>query len=646
MEKSFLKFFHLIFVLFSLYLLGDAFYRWDAVKYYASFYEFLPGIALTLVLWSIIAFFVTILIWSVFRMLESILNRANSKLYIENFLVFTGCLVFVGAVFWIGKRQAFPLLQTSFQMKVIVLLVAAGVSIVTAWLLRNISGQWLNIILERIRPLVYLFGILVVCSVPFVIYHTFSFSAFNDPQVIQQPDTLSSKDINAPNIILVTFDALSTRDMSLYHYGRTTTPFISRWAKSATVFTNLKAASNFTAPATASMMTGKRVWTHQRYHSHGSRPIKSNTENIPLLLKNKGYYNMAFIQNPIASVHELGMSDSFHFAPPADKFRRPVSLLGIMQRFLQQVFGDKIMLCDWILRRDFIFYKAIPGIFKDSKTTEFPADNVFNSFLSIVDSNNLPEPFFAWIHLFPPHAHYLPPEPFMGMFDSSEKYRTYESQDPLMSLIQREQPENDVYRTRYDEYIRYCDKQFEFFINKLGEKRILENSVVLLSSDHGEIFDHNYITHGNSLYEAETDIPFVISIPKQNKGRVVHNPVAQIDIPATILDLADIPIPSWVEGRSLVPLIKGDRFQDRPVFSINLQLNPSRGHKITKGMFAVWEGDYKLIHYLGKNNSMLFNLKQDPHELHNLVERERDLGQYLLDLLLYNIKEANENLSG
>jgi arylsulfatase A-like enzyme len=640
MIKPFLRLLRLVFVIFSLYLLGDAFYRWDAFRYYASFSEFIPSIALASMLWSIIALLATLLIWLSFHAIKWLCLLVNCKLRLENFIIFSIFSTLIIFTFWIGKRQVFPSAQTTSQMKLAALLVAAIISIVGAWLLRNKSESWMNFIHERITPLVYIFSILISFSVPFVIYHSISVHK-TDRAEVGKPIRKSFAKKDTPNIIYVTFDALSKKDMSLYGYERITTPFISDWAKSATVFTNLKADSNFTAPATASMMTGKRVWTHQRYHSHGSQPVAGGTENFPLLLKNTGYYNMAFVVNSIASVDELGMSESFDFAPPAYEFRVPTSPLGLFQQYLQRLFSGRIRLYDWILQRDFVLYKVIPAIFKESRETEWPVEKVLDRFFRVID-NEPPEPYFAWIHLYPPHSHYLPPVPFMGMFDFSNEFRTYESQDSLVSLIQRAQPENDVYRARYNEFIRYCDKQFEYFINHLEAKKMLGNTVVILSSDHGEIFEHNFINHGNSLYEAETDIPLIIRIPNQNIGRVINDLVEQIDIPATILDVADIPAPSWVEGRSLVPLLNGETLPYRPVFSMNLQLNPSLGHKITKGMFAVWKGSYKLIYDLGENKTLLFNLEQDPDELNNLMYSEYDIGKYLRNLTIENLKNANQ----
>jgi arylsulfatase A-like enzyme len=323
--------------------------------------------------------------------------------------------------------------------------------------------------------------------------------------------------------------------------------------------------------------------------------------------------------------------------------------------FLSRLFGNKIRLHNWVLKNDFILGKVLRLISNNFVDTTIPPEKAFNRFLKEVDAD-LRTPFFAWIHVLPPHDPYLPPEPFKRYFNPSDELRSFKSQDDIKNksfkylfdyliLPEEMQPDVDLMKDYYDEFIRYCDKQFEDFINKLKARNMLDNTVIILSSDHGESFEHGYFTHGGSfLYEQVTHIPLVIKEPGQNHGQVVDSLVEQIDIPATILDLVDIQVSSWMEGRSLVPLMHGKRLSQRPAFSMNFEENPSLGHQITTGSIAVWEGDYKLIHYLGREESLLFNLKQDPDELTNLFNSNPETGQRLLSLIYENLKIANEKI--
>jgi glucan phosphoethanolaminetransferase (alkaline phosphatase superfamily) len=193
---------------------------------------------------------------------------------------------------------------------------------VFAWRYRN----ELDIVQERITPLVWLFGIWVVVSIPIVAYHTLL--KRTDTHAIQRVAGTSTGNLKQPNILLVSFDAMTSRDMSVYGYHRQTTPFIQKWSETASVFNRFESASNWTASSAASMMTGKRVWTHRMFQGD-SKLFKSETENLPLVLKNNGYYNMAFVVNGYASVKRLGIADSFDLAPRNTELGKSLTIVGI-----------------------------------------------------------------------------------------------------------------------------------------------------------------------------------------------------------------------------------------------------------------------------------------------------------------------------
>ncbi|MBI5739542.1 MAG: sulfatase-like hydrolase/transferase [Nitrospirae bacterium] len=654
MKVSFGQFCRLIFVVFSLYLLGDIFARWDGAGYYASFAEFLPSAALAAILWSIVSVFAAALLWALFRSAERICRLAGMEIETEHLLFYAFFFLVCGALVWKIKKLIWPYVQTTIPVKLAIFILVSGASAITTWLFRGKAGRWLGIVNERIAPIVWIFGICLVIAVPVVAYNAWFKAPSRDASPANQRNLSSGQ--KRPNIILVTFDALTARNMSVYGYRRDTTPFISRWSENATVFNRAEAASNFTTPSAASLMTGKRLWTHQTYHIEGMKPVRSNIESLPSILKNNGYFNTAFVVNPFASVRVLGMSDSFDTAPLTSEFGEPASLFGwkfgVIDVMLYRAFGDRIRLHNWILKNEFIFSGFLNLISRNVSQTEVPPSKAFNSFLNLVD-DNLPTPFFAWIHIFPPHDPYLPPDPFRGKYNPSSKLRTYKNQEKLIEesykyLFQHQRlpagmrPSVDLMRDYYDEFIAYADKEFEDFIRELNKRKI-ENTIIVLTADHGDSFEHDYLTHGGPfMYEQVTHIPLIIKEPGQMTGQKITPLVEQIDIPATILELADISVPSWMEGRSLVPVMRGDTLLQRPAFSMNFEMNRSRGHQITKGSIALWSGDYKLIHYLEKDESLLFNIKQDPDELNNIFDKEAEKGRQMLNIIMSNLKQANE----
>ena len=642
-KTTYWKIFRLTFVLFSGVLMGDAFYRWDGFRYYAPFSEFLPSLALVSIFWSLLAAVAALLVWLFIKILERGCSVTGSAVDPEILVLFIAVSGFTGIFAWVGKRLIYTG-GLSLQVKLIVLFLVVFFAVLFTRSFHDRFPRWMKAIQERITPLVFLFGICVFIAVPLVIYHTW----VKDAGLSSSGESFhsSNTDDSRPNIILVTFDALSARDMSLYGFERDTTPFISKWAGKASLFTRLKAASNFTGPTVASLMTGKRLWTHQKYdpHEYGSKPVRSDTESLPLVLKDSGYFTMAFVQNRHASPESLGIENGFVVMPQTIDFVVRGTSMGIINSWLERIFSSRIRMANWIMLPDFIFGMLLNKVSGDMLETEYPADKVFNIFLGTGDGD-LPEPFFAWIHILPPHNNYLPTREFMGMFDPSDEFRTYASQDEFfMRGENADQAAIDTLRARYDEFIRYCDEKFREFIMELEKRGMTKNSVIILSSDHGEIFEHGHLTHGTSLYEPETSIPLVIKEPGQAEGQIINDLVEQIDITATILDIAGISSPGWVEGQSLIPLLRGENQKQRHAFSMNFETNRSMGHEITKGMIAVWEGDYKLVHTLQENKSILFDLSLDRNEQNDLIEKRPEIREYLLNLIFENLEDANEKI--
>ena len=650
--SSYWKVLRIVIVAYFLFLMGDAFYRWDGFKFYATFSEFIPSIALISILWSILAVCTTFLIWGFLVTIKWLAHRIGINVLFDHLLMLIVFFILLGAIAWQSKALISSHYAITTQTRIIVLTITTLAAFLLTYIFRNKEERWMRIIQDRITPLVWLFTAVIILSTPLVIYHTWVKGAEEDTS--QKVASTTAEVRTQPNILLVTFDALTSRDMSSYGYHRPTTPFIDTWAKGASLFKRLEAESVITTPTTASLMTGKRLWTHQTIHLKGSKPDKAAEENLALLLKNNGYTNMAFIANGYAAINVLGIEDSFDIAPIPSQFTGALSLFGSVEKQLHYLFGEKIKLHDWLFQDDFIFYRLVQKFSKDEHLTKTPPEKVFRKFLWSIE-NNSARPYFAWVHLYPPHDPYLPPPPFIGMFNDSPDLRSYKTQYKVKKIAERSKdtfkdfppdvkPDIALLRERYDEFIVYCDSQFENFISYMTKNDKLDNTIIILSSDHGESFEHGAIQHsGRHLFEQIVHIPLIIKEPGQKKGLIINDLAEQIDIPATILDLVGIQVPSWMEGRSLLPLMRGKSLPEQPIFSMTMMNNPSN-EKITTGTFAVWEGDYKLIHYLENDRSLLFDLRKDPDESINLIENKPDISQRMLGLIKKNLDTANENI--
>ncbi|MBL7049766.1 MAG: sulfatase-like hydrolase/transferase [Nitrospira sp.] len=642
--------FRIIFVCFMLYLLKDAFFRWDGFRFYATITDFLPNLSLVTLIWAITALAGSLAVWLPLRIMQVISRKIDSPLSPEQLIMFAINFVIIGYGVWMLKRLVGVDIQTTLALKIGVF---TGVAVLCALIVKKfplMAASTVKFIQDRLTPLVWIAGIWLVVSIVFTGYNL---TISNEHRVDHNGDVSRvSSTGTRPNIILILFDTLTARDMSLYGYERDTTPFLKEWGRQATVFSRHEAESNLTTPAVASLMTGKRLWTHQTYHIRGAIPKDSEDRNLPRLLRENGYSTRAYIANDAASIKILGLGDEFDIIPNPMEFGRSQSIRDSIRFALYSMFGENLRMYNWIFKGDTFFTQIMGKISQDFKNTRFPAESVFEVFFSDLKKKS-DAPYFAYVHLFPPHAYYLSPEPYMGMFDPSDEMRTFNEQKIGLSMIaeflNRDKEKHvaqkiDLLRARYDEFIRYCDDQFKNFINELDQRGELDNTIIIFTSDHGESFEHNYITHaGKHMYEQVTHVPLIIKEPGQVDGKIVNDIVEQMDIPATILEFAGITVPTWMEARSVVPLIRGESLPSRPAFAMNLEKNMSRDHKVENGTIAVWDGDYKLIHFLEEDKSMLFNLAEDPGEVVELSEKEPEVRQKLYSLIMQALNEVNEN---
>jgi arylsulfatase A-like enzyme len=159
-----------------------------------------------------------------------------------------------------------------------------------------------------------------------------------------------------------------------------------------------------------------------------------------------------------------------------------------------------------------------------------------------LDQRPAEQPFFLWLHLYDPHEPYTPPEPY-----------------------------NSRYPDRpYDGEVAFTDSLIGDFRQALDERDLLERSLVILTSDHGEgLGDHGEMYHGYYIYESTIHVALIMRPPlTANAGRVVDAPVSHVDLMPTVLNAVALPYPEVVHGRSLVPLMLGaQESRQRGVYS-------------------------------------------------------------------------------
>ncbi len=457
----------------------------------------------------------------------------------------------------------------------------------------------------------------------------------NEPGPIKAAAILPPTDRGRPNIVILTMDALSAQHMSLYGYSRPTTPKLAQFARGAMVFEHAYANANFTTPGIASILTGTRPWTNRALELPTWPRSSTRRTSLPAVLRSAGYRLGYVSSNVYAGASREGMGQYFQFTS-MDRSRHTLICNDALSAHLRYVCAaTELRPLEYL---DGIVYRMEGSAGNEEHAPRLALDPAIH-WLETVKHNR---PIFLWVHLFPPHSPYAAPPPWLGRFDPTKQDDTAALTQPYWAwqLSQLSPQHIAALEARYDENLAYVDHYAGPFLQHVLQ--ILgPDTVIVVSTDHGESFSHGYGAHtGPGLYNEIIHIPLIIKLPYETAGRRCNAPAQQVDIAPTLATLAGVaPPPDW-EGRSLLAACSaspGSSAADRPIFSMNFEQNP-RYAALTTGSVAVIDGHWKLIHYMGPLHypfmpplhDQLFDLATDPNEDVNLAkERPRVLARLL-----------------
>src|SRR5688572_25724197 len=470
---------------------------------------------------------------------------------------------------------------------------------------------------------------------------------------------------DTPNVIILVFDTLSARHLSLHGYKRLTSPNLTRFAEKATVYHRHYAAGNFTSPGTASLLTGTYPWTHRAFQQ-GGVIIRKLTDQNMFGLFDDPYEKAAFAQNIWADIllYQFKKSIDIHVKSTAyslDEYihyndglweKDPLIAFRSFEDFLEQDYGIPGSLYFSFFDK-FRTYLATEYTFKELRK-EYPRgipnfikykmyfllEQVFDGVAQEISA--LRQPFIGYYHFWSPHEPYFPHRRFIGIFNDGWNPAPKESH-PLS--LQTPVAELNQARREYDEYVANVDAEFGRLYDYLQNKGILDTSYLIVTSDHGQLFERGVNGHVTPLLsEAIIHVPLIISAPGQADRQDIVSPTSCVDVLPTLLKITGGSAPDWLEG-NLLPGFGGEDKVGQPVFALEAKKNPSSS-PLTQATIAMLQGDYKLIWYIGypgyDNVYELYNLETDPEELFDLSKSHSDILLSMGNELKTRLTEADQ----
>lgn len=312
-----------------------------------------------------------------------------------------------------------------------------------------------------------------------------------------------------PLVVLYVADTLRADRLGVYGYPRPTSPRLDAFAATAVRFADAQAASSWTRPSTASILTGTLPQRHGAITLRDQ--VAASVRTWPELLHAAGYRTGAVVTN-------VNVGDRFGFGRGFDTYE-----------YLPED-----------LERNGVYVPA----------SELHARGL--AWLAALPS----QPTFLYLHATDAHAPYRPAEPWRMRFAHADLRPTIGVDFAVGNGDGAALQPDDVatLSDRYDAEIAGFDAAFGDLLDALASRDRLRDALVVFVGDHGEEFrDHHGLSHGHTLYDEVTRVPLLVKLPGgRGGGTVVEATVRQVDVLPTILALLGLPLPEGIAGRPLL----------------------------------------------------------------------------------------------
>ncbi len=456
-----------------------------------------------------------------------------------------------------------------------------------------------------------------------------------------------------PNIILIIIDAMRMKNVSFYGYNKSTTPNIDKFASENIVFKNAFSTINTTDPSLISLLTGQYPSSHG-LTSHGNKVDDTEIEVLNRLrsdflqeiLARKGYNSICI--DFIKRMYHEGFDDFL------SRYQDP-SFKGNIKKKLK-LFSPKIL--------EFIKKVAVKSRIKSGyssrnyKPLKYTRDIHYTKIAQdkIIEFSKKKSPFFIFLHYWGVHMPYEPP---IDDLKELEDW-TYESDCTIDWILESI---NGLWKSRlkkfttgiksckemllrYDACIKFVDKEIGKILKILKQQNIYDNTIILITSDHGEsLLEHEIYFDHHGLYDVSIRVPLIIRLPNYNH-KIIDNFVQHIDITPTLLDYLGILHTQDLDGKSLLDVIENVDDLRELIFIEEYHTQQKKAIRTKKYKYIYSDSEKNaLCEYCGKIHGgieELYDLEKDPNEIQNLVSEKPEIVKLFKDLLRIKFSQITE----
>ena len=389
-----------------------------------------------------------------------------------------------------------------------------------------------------------------------------------------------------PNVVLIVLDTLRADHLSCYGYERKTSPNIDRFAESATLYRHCVSTSPWTLPAHASMFTGKYPFEHGAYPLGAPKPGRANAHSLPLeqitlaeFLHTEGFETAAFVANAVNCGSWTRLDQGF------DSY------------LVKHVYAEALLLetIAWLGHRE-------------------------------------PTPFFLFLNFMDTHRPYNvsprpgfidpPADPDAGGLSRRFKRAVIPATKPVPQELRRKVID------QYDTAIANVDEQVGRLLDRLKTLGLFDDTVVVITSDHGEYFGEHFLTgHAKDVCQPALWVPLIVKGPRQRRGVVEESRVSLVALPNLIC--AHLPPAPAMRSRELFPeAVAAVLVAEKYPSCRKSTVKTAWGHRFRRARTALFSGPHKYIRSSDDQHE-LYDLARDPNEQENLLGESADVAARL-----------------
>ena len=442
------------------------------------------------------------------------------------------------------------------------------------------------------------------------------------------------QELKQPNIVYIFCDQMSPRTMGWVGETEVQTPHLDEFSESAYCFTNAYCTSPVCAPARHSIYTG--VYPSRHWVKKNDTEMNEEYKTIMAMMNEEGYTTANIGKMHNAPYHhrrdfQYVLNHEFFVGPAGishyDAYlRSELEKRGIedYQPYSHVPEGKLwLQVADGIANVNPLPEELIPEHWMTSEALKFMDDQA---------ENRPDQPFFLHLSYFPPHHPYMPVKKYADMYleklDELELPPNYDHEALQKWCRSKMTPDSltvaDVkyFRALYFGFMTQLDAALGDLVAGMEERGLMENTIVVFTSDHGDnLGEHGRFYKGN-MYEGSVRVPLMVHWPahKLKERKIISDNLSHVDLVPTMLEAVGIEAPEYMPGKNMLPLMKGkESWEDHEVYSeyySNRSWEPSQ--------LMLKKGDFKLVYTtdteFGDWETWFFNVKEDPWEMKDLMQ--------------------------